>query len=128
GLRVDEDVALGHPLGPLDPNALRPAVLGAYGGRVVVECDVLLYADVAPPDARRVRVGALERLHGVELRDAPRPLALLDPYEHGLPAIDARRVLRRVLAPPASHVVRAPDDAGADPLRHPRLEHEVADV
>jgi hypothetical protein len=85
------------------------------------ERQVLVHANVAPPDLQRVGIRALEGL---------------DPFDplHGPPLVGAREVdgrhhlpLSRVTHLPTTHVMTARHHAWPNALGHPRLDDEVAD-
>src|SRR5206468_7033275 len=79
----------------------------------------------APPDARRIGVGAGERRRSFHLAHQPLArLRLLD-FDH----VGAEAVAGRVLlAAPAAQVVRTRHHAGADAFGQPDAVHEVADL
>src|SRR5262245_37080750 len=77
---------------------------------------VLRYPSVAPPNAPRVGVVALERLRSVFLANEPLAGFRLLNIDDAAAVATCGPVL---IAPPTAEMVRAGDDAGADSFRDP---------
>src|SRR5918992_1176529 len=84
--------------------------------------EVLMHADVAPPDPPCVWIARVVGLHPALTTHAPFVTGMVEADGcHDLPLTGIGKF-------PPPHVVAAGDDAGADALRDPGLDDEVADL
>ena len=107
----------GRRAGPLEVDALVPAVHSADGVRLDRESQVLVHADIAPPDALAVGVVAGEGARAVDLSHPVGARFARDRHERRRVA----RTARLFLQAPASQVMRHAEHAGTDAFRSPTL-------
>ena len=101
---------------------LVPAVHAAYRVRVDRERHVLMHAGILPPDAVRIRIVALERLHALKLTHKPLSLAdILQVHKSRRPALAAVFLGES----PASEMMRTRHYSGADTFSDPHSNDEV---
>src|SRR5688572_25565409 len=101
-----------------------PAMHPADGIRLHGECQVLVHADLAPPDAGAVGIVTLERSGPMNLlHDVASARLSGDLHECGCDTRSAGVLVQ----PPTSQVMRHAQDARADPFGDPRARDEMAD-